>query len=74
MDNGTEKEYKVALDSISPLTKLVTKHMPNINEDDVPFVKELVLWALAEHKKLNRKRIEKGFEFKDSYGAYLSNL
>ena len=27
-----------------------------------------------EYNKLNKKRIVKGFEFKDSYGAYLSNL
>ena len=74
MDNGTEQEYNEALASITPLTKLVLKYMPELNEKDVPFVKELVLWALAEHKKLNRRRIERGFEFKDSYGAYLSNL
>ena len=74
MDNGSEQEYNQALDSITPLTELVNKHMPDLKSTDMPFVKELVLWALVEHKKLNRKRIEKGFEFKDSYGAYLSNL
>jgi hypothetical protein len=29
---------------------------------------------LVEYKKLNKKRIGRGFEFKDSYGTYLSNL
>ena len=53
---------------------IVRRHVPDLSERDLPFVKELVLWALAEYKKLNRKRIETGFEFKDSYGAYLSNL
>jgi magnesium chelatase subunit I len=74
MDNGSEQDYAAALDSIAPLTRLVNRHVPDLSERDLPFVKELVLWALAEYKKLNRKRIETGFEFKDSYGAYLSNL
>ena len=74
MDNGTEDEYLGALKSIEPLIELVQEHMPELPAADVPFVEELVLWALAEYKKLNRKRIETGFEFKDNYGAYLSNL
>lgn len=74
MDNGTENEYLEALDRITPLTALVTKYMPDFSQQDLSFAKELVLWALAEHKKLNRKRIDTGFEFRDSYGAYLSNL
>ena len=74
MDNGTEDEYLGALKSIEPLIELVQENMPELPTSDVPFVEELVLWALAEYKKLNRKRIESGFEFKDNYGAYLSNL
>ena len=74
MDNGSEEEYIQALNQIEPLTDLVRDHMPDLPPSDLPFVQELVLWALAEYKKLNRKRIDTGFEFKDSYGAYLSNL
>ena len=74
MDNGSEEEYKQALKQIAPLDELVRDHMPELSDKDLPFVEELVLWALVEYKKLNRKRIETGFEFKDNYGAYLSNL
>ena len=74
MDNGSEDDYIQALNQIEPLTDLVRNHMPDLPPSDLPFVQELVLWALAEYKKLNRKRIDTGFEFKDSYGAYLSNL
>ena len=74
MDNGSEDDYIQALNQIEPLTDLVRDHMPDLPPSDLPFVQELVLWALAEYKKLNRKRIDTGFEFKDSYGAYLSNL
>ena len=74
MDNGSEEEYMSALNSVTPLISLIRDHMPELPNSDVPFVEELVLWALAEYKKLNRKRIETGFEFRDNYGAYLSNL
>ncbi len=74
MDNGTEDEYRHALLTITPLSEMVQQYMPELPEADRLFVMELVLWALVEYKKLNKKRIEEGFEFKDSYGAYLSNL
>lgn len=74
MDDGTEEEYRHALNKVSPLEDLIETYMPNVIQEDKLFVKEFILWALVEHKKLNKKRIQKGFEFKDSYGAYLSNL
>ena len=74
MDNGTEDEYRNGLLAITPLSEMVQQYMSEMPEADRLFVMELVLWALVEYKKLNKKRIEEGFEFKDSYGAYLSNL
>jgi magnesium chelatase subunit I len=74
MDDGTEKEYLDALNSIKPLDELIRTYMPQTTSEDMAFVKEFILWALVEYKKLNKKRIIKGYEFKDTYGAYLSNL
>jgi magnesium chelatase subunit I len=74
MDDGSETEYETGLNSITALDKLINKYVPQIIEQDRLFMKEFILWALVEYKKLNKKRIGKGFEFKDSYGAYLSNL
>lgn len=74
MDDGTEKEYSDALNSVASLDDLISSYMPDEADEDKLFIKEFILWALVEHKKLNKKRIVKGFEFKDSYGAYLSNL
>ncbi|MCA0931879.1 AAA family ATPase [Lutimonas saemankumensis] len=74
MDDGTEEEYQKALNAITPLEELIETYMPNSISEDKLFIKEFILWALVEYKKLNKKRIQKGFEFKDSYGAYLSNL
>jgi magnesium chelatase subunit I len=74
MDDASEKEYSDALNSIKALDELVDSYMPNSAEKDKLFIKEFVLWSLVEYQKLNKKRVAKGFEFKDSYGAYLSNL
>ena len=74
MDDGSETEYATALNSIGALDKLIETYMPEIVENDRLFIKEFILWALVEYKKLNKKRIGRGFEFKDSYGTYLSNL
>ena len=74
MDDGSEEDYAKGLNSIAALDKLIDKYVPEIKEQDRLFTKEFILWALVEYKKLNKKRIGKGFEFKDSYGAYLSNL
>jgi hypothetical protein len=32
---------------------------------------EMVLWALAEHSKLNKERVREGFNFADLFGSYL---
>jgi magnesium chelatase subunit I len=74
MDDGSETEYETGLNSITALDKLIDTYVPQIKKQDRLFMKEFILWALVEYKKLNKKRIGKGFEFKDSYGAYLSNL
>lgn len=74
MDDYSEKEYASMLKSITPLDDLLKKYIPELPENDRLFVKEFVLWSLVEYKKLNKKRIKKGFQFKDTYGAYLSNI
>jgi magnesium chelatase subunit I len=74
MDDSSEEEYAVSLNSIKPLGKLIKKYMPDLPEKDILFVKEFVLWALVEYNKLNKQRVKKGFEFKDPYGAFLSDL
>ena len=74
MDDSSEDEYAKSLNSIGSLDQLIKTYIPELPFKDRLFVKEFILWALVEYKKLNKKRIGKGFEFKDSYGAYLSNL
>jgi magnesium chelatase subunit I len=37
-------------------------------------MKEFILWAMVEYKKLSKDRITDGYQFKDMYGSYISKL
>ena len=74
LDDLTDDAYRQALDRVKPLDSLVRKHLPDLEERSVPFVKELVLWGLEGHQKLSKSRFTEGFRFKDLYGSYISGL
>ncbi|MXN90608.1 AAA domain-containing protein [Flavobacterium sp. Sd200] len=74
LDDTPDEEYKKQLDSIIPLKQLLQKYQPNIAKEDEYFFKEFILWGLAENKKLNKDRIDDGYQFKDIYGSYISKL
>jgi len=73
-DDFTDKEYRNTLESIEPLNKLIEKYCLNINLDDIPFYKEIILWGLSANKKLTKNRSLEGIEFKDSLGSFLNNI
>ena len=52
-----EKQYKKVLDEVKPLEALVKKYAPDTNKEDSYFMKEFILWALVENKKLNKEII-----------------
>jgi magnesium chelatase subunit I len=74
LDEHTEKEYKNELDKITPLNAFLEKHQPNMNTVDGYFVKEFILWALVEFKKLSKHRFAEGTQFRDPYGNFMSGL
>ncbi len=74
LDDFTDDEYKRALDSVPALNQLIKKHQPDFPKQDVYFLKELLLWGLVTHKKLNKHRFSEGYHFKDLYGSYISGL
>lgn len=74
LDDCTDEEYKSILDSIIPLDKLVEKFQPSLPKEDSYFMKEFVIWALVEYKKLSKDRISEGYQFKDIFGSYISRL
>ncbi|QYA26066.1 magnesium chelatase [Gramella sp. MT6] len=73
-DDLPDSEYKEKLDSIEPLNKLIEKYQPELKTEDKYFMKEFLLWALVEYKKLSKQRFSKGLQFKDLYGSYISGL
>ncbi|SNR47346.1 magnesium chelatase subunit I [Maribacter sedimenticola] len=74
LDDFTDEEYKRALDSIPALNQLIKDHQPEYPEKDVYFLKELLLWGLVSHKKLNKQRFTDGYEFKDLYSSFLKGI
>lgn len=73
-DDLPDSKYKEKLDSIEPLNKLIEKYQPELKTEDKYFMKEFLLWALVEYKKLSKQRFSKGLQFKDLYGSYISGL
>ena len=74
LDSLSDVEYSQQLNRIEPLDELVNDHLPDIDERDRSFVKELVLWALVEYRKLSKYNLSDGMRFKDVYGGYISGL
>ena len=74
MDDASEKLYKTTLDEISPLNDLLNAYAPTIDKKDQYFWKEFILWGLVEYNKLSKSRVDEGYQFKDTFGSYISNL
>ncbi|MEJ6791449.1 MAG: magnesium chelatase [Lacinutrix sp.] len=74
LDDLRDKEYKVLLDTVSPLDDLLGEHQPKLSKQESYFVKEFVLWALVEFKQLSKYRFTEGIQFKDPYGSYISGI
>ena len=74
LDEYSDKQYKAELDKVIPLNDFIKEHQPNMNEADTYFMKEFVLWALVEFKKLSKYRFAEGTQFKDPYGNFISGL
>lgn len=74
LDDSSDEEYERILGAIKPLEILIKKYQPELPKEDKLFMKEFILWALVEYKKLSKDRIAEGYQFKDIYGSYISKL
>ena len=74
LDSLSNAEYSAQLDRIEPLNDLIEDNMPDLDDRDKAFVKEFVLWALVEYRKLSKYNLSDGMRFKDVYGGYISGL
>lgn len=71
LTDASDSDFKRTLDGIKPLERMIKKNQPDANEDSRYFLMEMVLWALAEHSKLNKERLVAGFNFSDLFSSYL---
>jgi magnesium chelatase subunit I len=74
MDNLSDNEYEATLNSIPELNTLIKRYQPDIPKEDTFFLKEFLLWGLVANKKLSKRRFQKGYQFKDLYGSFISKL
>jgi magnesium chelatase subunit I len=66
-DDCEDAEYIESLNKIAALNDLVQQYQPDFPVQDQLFLKEFVLWALAEHQKLGKERMNNGFDFGDLF-------
>ncbi len=74
VDDCSDAEYEIILNSIAPLEVLIKKYQPQLEKEDKLFMKEFILWGLVEYKKLSKDRFSEGYQFKDIYGSFISKL
>ena len=74
LDEFSELQYKNELDKVSPLDAFLKEYQPKMNIADAYFVKEFILWALVEFKKLSKFRFVEGTQFKDPYSSFMNGL
>lgn len=74
LDEASDTEYRNILDEVTPLDILIKRYQPQLDKNDQYFMKEFILWALVEYKKLSKDRFAQGHQFKDMYGSYISKL
>jgi len=74
LDDSPDELYMEELLKVKPLKAFVEAHNSNYNEKDLFFFMELVLWSLTINKKLSKNRFEKGNQFQDLFGDFISGL
>jgi magnesium chelatase subunit I len=74
LDESTDVDYQKTLNEVRPLELLIKKYQPQTIAEDLPFMKEFILWALVEYEKLSKDRTETGYQFTDSFGSFINKL
>lgn len=74
IDEDSDESYQAQLDQVWPLGQLLQKYQPKLAPQDRYFVYELILWALCDYKKIEKKRFTEGFQFSDLLGDIRKHL
>jgi len=70
----TDEEYRKELDRVGPLDDLINKYQSDTDATDRYFLKEIVLWGLAENKKLSRILVDDGIGFSNTYNDLMKDF
>jgi magnesium chelatase subunit I len=70
-EDFSDLDFARVLNSVAPLNALVEKYAAKESTANKLFLKEVVLWGLAEGAKLNKEEIEGGLNFSDLFSSYL---
>jgi magnesium chelatase subunit I len=73
-ENMSDDAYRKQLDKIDPLNQLLDKYQPVKDSAERNFLKELILWGLAENNKLSMIKINEGISFNNKFNDLLNNL
>jgi magnesium chelatase subunit I len=73
-DETSDADYQKQLNEIEPLAELIQKYQPDYELKDINFLKEFALWGMVVFKKLSKRRVSEGYQFKDPYGSFISDL
>lgn len=65
--NDSDDEFNAKLNEVKPLDVLIDENASNLSADDRNFCKEVILWALAANKKLDKTQTDSRYTF-DSAG------
>jgi magnesium chelatase subunit I len=64
LQNGvTDEEYAEVLNAIEPLEALIKQYCPDLPDTETMFMKEIILWALVEFERLDKKESASVFQF-----------
>lgn len=58
-------EYKQQLEKIEPMQAILDEYTPHANEQELLFLRELILWGLVEYKQLSKRKLDSGMSFQD---------
>lgn len=70
--DASNKYYFDVLSQVTPLDKLVSKIVKEHNKKDSLFIKEFILWGLAEFSVIARSNLDSGVVLSDMLGSLLN--
>jgi magnesium chelatase subunit I len=74
LDDSPDSLYQEKLSKVKPLKLFVQKYIKNLQDSDLYFYMEMVLWALTIHKKLSKHRFDQGNQFEDLFGDFIKGI